>query len=81
MQLPTPLTALRILQLLLTILVLGLEAYVASWYNSSPFLIACPASVAFLIFVSVWTGLVVLPYVCFAPRYVSTYITHPLTQR
>lgn len=77
MQLPTPLTALRCLQALLTILVLGLEAYVASWYNSSPFLIPCPASVAFLIFVSVWTGLVVLPYVVFAPRYVSPPVPCP----
>ncbi|KAI9836208.1 MAG: hypothetical protein M1819_001545 [Sarea resinae] len=49
-------TGLRALQLLLSIIVLGLAAYAAHWWNQGPrYHVHSPSEVNFMIFTSVWT--------------------------
>lgn len=45
------------------------NAPVASWYNSNS---ASPSSVNFLIFTSIWTILLALPYLTITPRFFPT---------
>jgi len=59
---------LRLAQAVLAILVLGLSAFVANWYNTST-LTASPSQVNFLMFCGVWTFVVVVPYLALAPRF------------
>lgn len=60
---------LRAAQLLFAILVLALNAYVASWYNIDS---SSPSSVNFLIFTGLWTTLLALPYLTITPRFFPT---------
>lgn len=59
---------LRIAQFVLALLVLALEAYVASWWNEySPS--SSPDRVNFLIFNGIWTAIIVVPFLTLAPRF------------
>ncbi|ERF70337.1 hypothetical protein EPUS_07602 [Endocarpon pusillum Z07020] len=59
---------LRITQFILGLLVLGLEAYVASWWNRFT-LYRSPDRVNFLIFAGIWTALIVVPFLTLTPRF------------
>ncbi|KKY20000.1 hypothetical protein UCRPC4_g04323 [Phaeomoniella chlamydospora] len=59
---------LRVAQLALAVAVLGLVAYVASWYNGSTS-VASPDQVNFLIFAASWTTFLTIPYLTLSPRY------------
>lgn len=64
MQLP-----LRIAQGVFSVVVMGLSAYVAHWYNNDT-LTASPSQINFLIFVSVWS-FISIAYLELAPRFLS----------
>ncbi|RMD43685.1 hypothetical protein DV735_g1442, partial [Chaetothyriales sp. CBS 134920] len=67
------LIVLRAAQAVVALIIMSILASVASSYNS---LSTCPSSIAFLIFTSVWTLLVVLPFTIAAPRYFPM-LAHP----
>lgn len=64
-----PLTILRITQFLLALLTLSLAAAVAASYNNKTSSISSPREINFLIFTSLFTLLIILPYTSLSPRY------------
>lgn len=64
-----PLTILRITQGLLALLTLSLAAAVAASFNSHTSSISSPREINFLIFTSLFTLLIILPYTALSPRY------------
>jgi len=65
---------LRILQALIAVIVLGLSAYVAHWYDAET-LTASPNQINFLLFTPIFT-LVVILYLELTPRYAKR-VSHP----
>lgn len=63
----------RAAQLLFSLIALGLNASIVDWFNKHQS-VTLPAYASFLVFNSVWTILVVLPYTTFCPRYFPKYI-------
>jgi hypothetical protein len=66
--------ALRIIQLIFAIIVLGLEAYVAHWWNTY-YHSGSPSQINFLIFCSIWT-LLALTYLIVVPLRFADTIAH-----
>lgn len=64
-----PLTILRIAQALLALLTLSLAAAVAASFNNHTGSISSPREINFLIFTSLFTLLIILPYTSLSPRY------------
>jgi len=65
---------LRILQIVLSLVVLGTAGYVANWYNSDT-LTASPSQINFLIFVPVWS-FITIAYLEITPVYAKR-ASHP----
>ncbi|KAI5287821.1 hypothetical protein KEM54_005711 [Ascosphaera aggregata] len=51
------------LQALFAIIELGLMSYVVDWYNGAP------SRPSFLLFTSIWTLIIALPFLIFAPKH------------
>lgn len=64
-----PLAILRIVQCLLALLTLSFASAVASHYNNQTGTISSPREINFLIFTSLFTLLLILPYTTLTPRY------------
>jgi len=74
MPLQSFLLPLRILQIVLSLIVLGTAGYVANWYNSDT-LTASPTQINFLIFVPVWS-FITIAYLEITPVYAKR-ASHP----
>jgi len=74
MPLQSFLLPLRILQIVLSLIVLGTAGYVANWYNSDT-LTASPSQINFLIFVPVWS-FITIAYLEITPLYAKR-ASHP----
>jgi len=74
MPLQSFLLPLRILQIVLSLIVLGTAGYVANWYNSDT-LTASPSQINFLIFVPVWS-FITIAYLEITPVYAKR-ASHP----
>jgi len=74
MALQSFLLPLRILQIVLSLIVLGTAGYVANWYNSDT-LTASPSQINFLIFVPVWS-FITIAYLEITPVYAKR-ASHP----
>jgi len=74
MALQTFLLPLRILQVVLSLAVLGTAGYVANWYNSDT-LTASPSQINFLIFVPLWS-FITIAYLEITPVYAKR-ASHP----
>lgn len=67
----TPILPIRVAQAVLSVIILGLTAYAASWYNGHTDLNLSPNELNFMIFCSVWTWLA-LVYLMVVPQFLPS---------